>query len=104
MKAEWKIPFKQLEWRDNITELGKEKGFIEWIGEIYQSENHRHPFMKFYVSNNYGGKLNDKFIVSCDINNEEIEFDSLDLAKNYCQSYFESYIIKTFFEDDGRAV
>jgi hypothetical protein len=105
MKAEYKIPFKKLSWRDNVTELGKEKGFVEWIGEIYQSEDHRHnTFMKFYVSNNYGGKLNDKFIVSCDVHNKEIEFDNLDLAKEYCQKYFESYIIKTFFEDDGRDV
>ena len=51
----------------------------------------------------------DKIIVSCDYDffprhNEEIEFDSLALAKEYWQNYLESFIIKTFFEEDGRAI
>ena len=103
MKANWKIPFKQLSWRNNITDQGKERGFIYWIGEFYISERHRNPFIEFRISNSYGIKLYDKFIVSCDINDKEVEFDTLDIAKDYCQKYFESYIMKAFFED-GRAV
>jgi hypothetical protein len=110
MKAEWKIPFKKLTWRDNVTGIGKEKGLVYLVGEFYISEKHRNPLISFRVSNSYSGsKIMDKIIVSCDYDffprhNEEIEFDSLDLAKEYCQNYLESFIIKTFFEEYGRAV
>jgi hypothetical protein len=104
MKAEWKIPFKKLTWRDNVTEIGKEKGLVYLVGEFYISKKHRNPFIAFRVSNSFGGKIMDKIIVSCDAHNEEIEFDSLDIAKEYCQNYLESFIIKTFFEEDGRAI
>jgi len=106
MKSEWKIPFKKLSWKDNITEYGKEKGLIEWIGESHPGTGY---FIKFYVSNsNQNDKLN-KFSIHCTVNKDcldgkNVEFDNLDIAREHCQRYYESYIIKTFFENDGRAV
>ena len=91
------IPFRKLEWRDNTTDLGKKAGYVEFIGEVYQSEKHRHPFITYYISNNFGGKLNDKLLAS----NDGLfigEFESLFASKKACQNHFEETIIKTFFD------
>lgn len=92
-----KIPFRKLNWRDNTTDLGKKAGYVEFIGEIYQSENHRQPFTTYYISNNYGGKLNNKLQAT----NDGLfigEFESLFAAKETCQKHLEETILKTFFD------
>jgi hypothetical protein len=94
-----KIPFKQLSWRDNTTEFGKEKGLVYFIGELYESEKHRYPFLSYNINNNYDGKLNDKLLVYNSQYDIELgEFETLFEAKNACQKHLEETIIKTFFE------
>lgn len=92
-----KIPFRKLKWKDNTTALGKKTGFVEFIGEIYQSEKHHQPFITYYISNKFGGKLNSKLQAT----NDGLfigEFESLFAAKESCQKHFEEVIIKTFFD------
>jgi len=94
-----KVPFRKLKWRDNVTELGKERGHVYFIGELYESEKHRHPFLSYNITNNYGGKLNNKLLVSNSQYDIELgEFETLFGAKNACQKHLEETIIKTFFE------
>jgi hypothetical protein len=92
-----KAPFRKLKWKDNTTDLGKKAGYVEFIGEIYQSERHHQPFITYYISNNFGGKLNNKLQST----NDGLfigEFETLFGAKNACQKHLEETIIKTFFE------
>jgi len=105
-----KAPFRKLKWRDNTTDLGKKAGYVELIGELYESEKHRHPFLSYNITNNYGGKLNDKllvgvcmmdiwkFVYNSQYDVELGEFETLFGAKNACQKHLEETIIKTFFE------
>lgn len=95
--SQLKIPFRKLNWRDNTTDLGKKSGYVEYIGDIYQSGKHRNPFITYYISNNYGGKLNLKVQATQDGSHVGF-FDSIDEAQDMCQKHFEETIIKTFFE------
>lgn len=91
---------KQLTWRDNITEKGKEKGLIREIGEFYITKEHRNSFVTYHVSNFYaGGDILDKIMVfpSEEDYNEVASFDSIEKAKEFAQEHFENYIKTIFF-------
>lgn len=97
-KSEYKIPFKQLTWSDNVTDVGKKAGLIYWIGEFRVTKN-GYTFMNYSVSNkmaaNPAEKSDNRLIAYC---NEKIgEFDTVEQAKEFCQAHFQQYILKTFF-------
>jgi hypothetical protein len=103
MKGEWKIPFKKLEWHSGVTEEGESKGFIYQIGELYQYRG-RHPLRKYIVSNISGAVIKSISVWSTDDDKLLGEVTTLEEGKKLCQKDLESYIMKTFFESDGRAV
>lgn len=103
MKNDWKIPFKKLEWHSGVTELGEELGHIHQIGEFYEYENSRNPLRKYYITN-HKEKLGKLCVWSSDDDKSLGEVDLLEEGKDICQKDFESYIMKIFFESDGRAV
>ena len=57
MKADWKIPFKKLEWKSGVTKEGEERGYIYQIGEFYEFRA-RNPFRKYIITNKAGSKHN----------------------------------------------
>ncbi len=104
MKAEWKIPFKKLEWHSGVTEEGEKQGYIHQIGEFFEHKA-RHPFRKYLITNHKGTSLSNILTVySSDEDKELGEVLTLLEAKEMCQKDLEFYIMKTFFEEDGRAV
>jgi hypothetical protein len=104
MKGEWKIPFKKLEWYSGVTEEGEKQGYIHQIGEFFESKT-RHPFRNYLITNHKETSLSNILTVySSDEDKQLGEVQTLLEAKEMCQKDLEFYIIKTFFEDDGRAV
>jgi hypothetical protein len=104
MKGDWKIPFKKLEWHSGVTEEGEKLGFVHQIGEFYQSR-HKHPLRKYLVINSSGNVISESISVwSSDDDKKLGEVQTVEEGKELCQKDFESYIMKTFFESDGRAV
>jgi len=106
MKGDWKIPFKKLEWHSGVTEEGEKLGFVHQIGEFYAHERARHPLRKYLVINSSGNVISESISVwSSDDDYKKLgEVQTVEEGKELCQKDFESYIIKTFFESDGRAV
>jgi hypothetical protein len=103
MKNEWKIPFKKLEWHSGVTDLGVSQGYVYQIGEFYEYNNSRSPLRKYYITNHR--EKPDKLSVWSSEDDKSLgEVSKLDEGKELCQIDFESYIMKTFFETDGRAV
>lgn len=99
MKNEWKIPFKKLEWHSGVTKEGEEKGYVHQIGEFWQ-ERARHPERRYYVTNHKD--FSDILTVwSSDDDKLLGEVTSIEKGKEICQKDFESYVMKTYFENDG---
>lgn len=95
-----KSGFRKLEWRDNATDFGKERGLVYVIGEFF-IENKPSYFIEYRISNNYGSILDikkDLRIFCSEKSFKSFDFKDLEEAKKYCQKHFESYIIKTFFK------
>ena len=103
MKGDWKIPFKKLTWRSGVTEEGEAQGYVHQIGEFYIHERARHPERKYYISN-HKEELSMLSVWSSDDDKKLGEVQTVEEGKELCQKDFESYIMKTFFESDGRAV
>lgn len=100
MKNSKALEFKKLEWRDNSTKLGKERGLIYFIGEFF-IENHPSKIIEYRICNNYDGILDVKqsLRVFCTENEfKTFDFDEVREAKRYCQIHFEEFITKTFFK------
>lgn len=103
MKGDWKIPFKKLEWHSGVTEEGEKLGYVHQIGEFYQIR-HKHPLRNYLVINSSGNVISESISVwSIDDDKKLGEVQTVEEGKELCQKDFESYIIKTFFESDGRA-
>jgi hypothetical protein len=87
-----KIPFKQLSWKDNVTDIGKQAGYVHWIGRFEPQ------LVDYSITNSYAGKeIQENMIVF--FRNEEIgKFHTVDEAKGFCQRHFENFIIQTFFD------
>lgn len=96
--------FKKLSWHSGVTKEGESKGFIYQIGEFYPNR-HKYPFRKYIISNTMGNLIDDSISVwSTDDDSLLGKVTTLDEGKELCQKDFESYIMKTFFESDGRSV
>jgi hypothetical protein len=91
------VEFKKIKWRDNITEIGKEQDYIEFIGQL--------DFIEvFYIIRNYkshGEKPGDKIFLFLPMINDFIEFDSVVEAKKYAQIDVEKIILEKFFENEN---
>ena len=103
MKGDWKIPFKKLEWHSGLTEEGEAQGYVHQIGEFYIHERARHPERKYYITNGKN-KSENLLAWSSDDDKKLGEVQTVEEGKELCQKNFESYIMKTFFESDGRAI
>ena len=90
------VEFKKIKWRDKITEIGKEQGYIEFFGQL--------DFIEvFYIIRNYkshGEKPGDKIFLFLPMVNDFIEFDSVVEAKKYAQIDVEKIILEKFFENE----
>lgn len=97
-KSEFKIPFKKLEWRDNVTDVGKKTGLIYLIGDFHIDKTPSY-FIEYRISNSYsGGERQEKMMVFCNKYDSKLgDFDSIDEAKDFCQSHFQGFIMDTFF-------
>lgn len=97
----YKIPlysdlnFKKIKWRDNITDLGKERGLFENLGQldfielVYCIRNYRY----------FGDEpVQNKFFLWLPVEANFLEFDNVEEAKKYAQEDIEKNIINKFFE------
>lgn len=99
MKAEWKIPFKKLEWHSGITEEGQNKGLVYQIGRFYINGTY---IRTYYVTNFLGlpieeGKIDHFLVYNIDLE-DKFKSNTLEEAKEECQKDFEKFIIETFFD------
>jgi hypothetical protein len=90
------VEFKKIKWRDNITETGKQQGYIELLGQL--------DFIEvFYIIRNYkshGEKPGDKIFLFTPMNNDFFEFNNVEEAKKYAQIDVEKIILEKFFENE----
>lgn len=88
---------KKLNWKDNVTKLGKEIGIFELISKV------QHLSLYYMITNRkyYGDEINtnNKFFMCETRSNTNIECDSVEECKIKAQEHFEKMVLETFFED-----
>ena len=88
------MEIKELNWRDNITDLGKKRGLFEILSDVkelgitYHIRNYK--YWGDDVSNKY------YFFQSNDVS--MIECDTVDDAKVKAQEHFKQTVLKLFFD------
>ena len=86
---------KKLNWRDNITDVGKDKGYFELranvdeLGLYYGIRNHMS-----------GGEPSDKYYFFEVKNNFVSECEDIDDGKQKAQEHFGKTIEKLFYEEN----
>ena len=85
---------KKLNWRDNITDIGKNSGLFEILADVkelgitYHIRNYKY----------WGDSITDKYYFFQSNGEEMLECDSVDDAKLKAQEYFKQTILKLFFD------
>ncbi len=85
---------KKLNWRDNITDIGKNSGLFEILADVkelgitYHIRNYKY----------WGDSITDKYYFFQANGEEMLECDSVDDAKLKAQEHFKQTILKLFFD------
>ena len=86
---------KKLNWRNNVTDVGKERGLFEILSDVKELG------ITYHIRNwkYYGDKLEqNKFYFFCASDDNIIECDNLDDAKSKAQEHFKQTVLKLFFD------
>lgn len=89
------MEIKKLNWRDNITDVGKEQGLFEILSDVKELR------ITYHIRNYkyWGDSISNKYYFFQE-NNESsvIECDTVEDAKLKAQEYFKQTVLKLFFE------
>jgi hypothetical protein len=86
---------KKLNWRDNITDIGKNSGLFEILADVKELG------ITYHIRNYkfYGDKVSDKYYMFSSNNDTDIvECDDIDFGKEIAQEHFKQTILKLFFD------
>ncbi len=89
-----KMDIKKLNWRDNITDVGKEDGLFEILADVkelgitYHIRNYKY----------FGDKIINKYYIFTESDLEIVECDSIELGKEIAQEHFKQKVLKLFFD------
>lgn len=88
------MKFKQLKWRDNITDSGKALNMFQQLSDVKELD------LSYQISNSkkFGDKpVKNKFFLWIN-NRTRIECTTFKEAKEKAQNHFETSVLKTFFK------
>ena len=88
------MEIKKLNWKDNITNIGKERGLFEILSEVKELGITYHIRNYKYLDNG----ISDKFYLFQSNSNKVIEFADIEDAKLKAQENFRQTILNLFFE------
>jgi hypothetical protein len=85
---------KKLNWRDNITDIGKKSGLFEILADVKELD------ITYHIRNYkfYSDKAGDKYYMFSSNSTEMIECDSVEFGKEIAQEHFKQTILKLFFD------
>jgi len=83
---------KKLNWRDNITDIGKKSGLFEILADVKELD------ITYHIRNYkfYSDKADDKYYMFSSNDTEMI--DSVEFGKEIAQEHFKQTILKLFFD------
>lgn len=84
---------KKLEWRDNVTAFGKEKGMFEIIADVKELN-------LYYIIRNYKyhGDPVESNKIYLFLDDNATEFESVEKAQEKAQEHYTEKVLETFFE------
>jgi hypothetical protein len=94
---------KKLNWRDNITDIGKKSGLFEILADVkelditYHIRNYKFYSDKASPFENLEVFTGDKYYMFSSNSTEMIECDSVEFGKEIAQEHFKQTILKLFF-------
>jgi hypothetical protein len=86
---------KKLNWRDNITDVGKEQGLFEILSDVKELN------ITYHIRNwkYFGDKMEkDKIYLMSERQFDVIECDNIEDAKLKAQEHFKQTVLKLFFD------
>lgn len=91
------MEIKKLNWRDNVTDVGKEQGLFEILSDVkelgitYHIRNYKY----------WGDDVSNKYYFFQSNGDAMIECDTIDDAKLKAQEHFKQTVLKLFFDQCG---
>jgi hypothetical protein len=88
------MEIKKLNWRDNVTDVGKEQGLFEILSDVkelgitYHIRNYKY----------WGDDVSNKYYFFQSNGDAMIECDTIDDAKLKAQEHFKQTVLKLFFD------
>lgn len=95
LKNNFNMEIKKLNWRDNVTDIGKKQGLFETLSDVkelgvtYHIRNYKY----------FGDKMEEnKFYLMTERQLDAIECDNIEDAKLKAQEHFKQTVLKLFFD------
>lgn len=88
------MEIKKLNWRDNVTVVGKEQGLFEILSDVKELN------ITYYIRNYkyWGDDVSNKYYLFQSNGDSMIECDTVDDAKLKAQEHFKQTVLKLFFD------